>query len=127
MSRVLVVGDVHEPVARLGYMRFCKDLYKEWDCDKVVLIGDIVDWAAISFHLCSPEGHSPTDEFNLAFKGVQKWYKAFPNSQVYTAAAPPESNLRKLLWGETGSITWCRTQNSFRRQITGIRRICICC
>jgi hypothetical protein len=37
---------------------------------------------------------------------VAVWfYKAFPNSQVYTAAAPPESNLRKLLWGETGSIT----------------------
>ena len=33
------------------------------------------------------------------------WYKAFPNSQVYTAAAPPESNLKKLLWGEVGSIT----------------------
>ncbi len=33
------------------------------------------------------------------------WYKAFPDSQVYTAAAPPESNLKKLLWGEIGSIT----------------------
>ena len=32
------------------------------------------------------------------------WYKAFPDSQVYTAAAPPESNLKKLLWGEIGSI-----------------------
>uniref|UniRef100_A0A6M3JWD9 Putative terminase n=1 Tax=viral metagenome TaxID=1070528 RepID=A0A6M3JWD9_9ZZZZ len=32
------------------------------------------------------------------------WFKAFPGSQVYTAAAPPESNLRKLLWGEIGSI-----------------------
>jgi hypothetical protein len=31
------------------------------------------------------------------------WYqcKSFP--QVYTAAAPPESNLRNLLWGEIGS------------------------
>jgi len=28
------------------------------------------------------------------------WYKCFPNSQVWTAAAPPEDNLRKLLWGE---------------------------
>ncbi len=28
------------------------------------------------------------------------WYKTFPDSQVYTAAAPPESNLKKLLWGE---------------------------
>ena len=33
------------------------------------------------------------------------WYKSFPDSQVYTAAAPPESNLKKLLWGEIGSIT----------------------
>ena len=33
------------------------------------------------------------------------WFKCFPNSQVYTAAAPPESNLKKLLWGEIGSIT----------------------
>jgi len=33
------------------------------------------------------------------------WYKTFPDSQVYTAAAPPESNLKKLLWGEIGSVT----------------------
>jgi len=31
------------------------------------------------------------------------FYKCFPESQVYTAAAPPESNLRKLLWGEIGA------------------------
>jgi len=31
------------------------------------------------------------------------WFKCFQNSQVYTAAAPPESNLKKLLWGEIGS------------------------
>jgi hypothetical protein len=32
------------------------------------------------------------------------FYKCFGNCQVYTAAAPPESNLRNLLWGEIGSI-----------------------
>ena len=32
------------------------------------------------------------------------WYKVFSEAQVYTAAAPPESNLKKLLWGEIGSI-----------------------
>jgi len=30
------------------------------------------------------------------------WYKCFSESQIYTAAAPPESNLKKLLWGEIG-------------------------
>lgn len=33
------------------------------------------------------------------------FYKCFPSAQVYTAAAPPESNLKKLLWGEIGAIT----------------------
>mgnify|MGYP000306415700 CR=1 FL=1 len=32
------------------------------------------------------------------------WYKVFSDSQIYTAAAPPESNLKKLLWGEIGGI-----------------------
>ena len=32
------------------------------------------------------------------------FYKCFPDSQVYTAAAPPEENLKRLLWGEIGSI-----------------------
>ncbi|MFC1862911.1 hypothetical protein ACFL1Z_03040 [Thermodesulfobacteriota bacterium] len=33
------------------------------------------------------------------------WYKCFPDSQIYTGAAPPESNLKKLLWGEIGTVT----------------------
>ncbi len=32
------------------------------------------------------------------------WYKCFSQAQVYTAAAPPEANLKKLLWGEIGGI-----------------------
>ena len=30
--------------------------------------------------------------------------KAFPSSQVYTAAAPPKKNLETLLWGELGGL-----------------------
>lgn len=32
------------------------------------------------------------------------WYKVFNESQVWTAAAPPESNLKSILWGEIGSV-----------------------
>src|SRR5215471_18384916 len=32
------------------------------------------------------------------------FYKCFPDAQVYTAAAPPEANLKRLLWGEIGTI-----------------------
>lgn len=32
------------------------------------------------------------------------FFKCFPNSQVYTAAAPPEGNLKRLLWGEINGV-----------------------
>lgn len=36
---------------------------------------------------------------------VAVWfYKAFPDAQVYTTAAPPESNLKRILWGEIGGL-----------------------
>ncbi len=40
-----------------------------------------------------------------AAASIATWfYKAFPDSQVYTAAAPPHGNLRRLLWGEIGKL-----------------------
>ncbi|MCK5232100.1 MAG: hypothetical protein KAR13_17645, partial [Desulfobulbaceae bacterium] len=33
------------------------------------------------------------------------WLLCFEECQVYTCAAPPEGNLRRLLWGEIGSLT----------------------
>lgn len=36
---------------------------------------------------------------------VASWfYKSHKNAQVYTCAAPPEKNLRTILWGELGNI-----------------------
>lgn len=36
---------------------------------------------------------------------IATWfYTVFPDAQVYTAAAPPENNLRNLLWGEIGGL-----------------------
>lgn len=32
------------------------------------------------------------------------FYKAFPDSKVYVAAAPPEENLRDILWGQIVSV-----------------------
>ena len=38
-----------------------------------------------------------------AASSIAIWFhKCFPDSQVYTAAAPPEDNLKRLLWGEIG-------------------------
>ncbi|MBE3139908.1 MAG: metallophosphoesterase [Thermoplasmata archaeon] len=82
MSRVLAIGDIHEPVSRRGYLQFCKDLYKKWKCDTVVFIGDVVDWTAISFHAHNPEAPGPKDEYKLALAGTRRWRRAFPNAIV---------------------------------------------
>lgn len=82
MSKVLVIGDLHEPVTHPGYQQFCLDLYEDWSCDQVLFIGDIVDWHAVSFHAHHPEAPGPKDEFEQAFAGVQRWVNAFPDAKV---------------------------------------------
>jgi len=82
MSKVLVCGDLHCPATRKGYLEFCQDLYEEWDCDKVVFIGDVVDWHAISFWAHEPNCPGPKDEYELAKEEVKKWSDSFPSAVV---------------------------------------------
>jgi hypothetical protein len=82
MSRVLCIGDIHEPVAHAGYLRFCQDLYAKYDCNRVVIIGDIADFTAISFHKAHPECPGPKDEAELTKRAIRKWRKAFPQADV---------------------------------------------
>ena len=82
MARVLVIGDVHEPVSHPAYKQFCRDIYRKWRCNTTVFIGDIVDWHAISFHAAHPECPGPSDEYELAKVCVAAWYKRFPNARV---------------------------------------------
>jgi len=82
MSRILAIPDLHAPVTRKGFLQFCKGVYKKHKCNKVVFIGDVVDWSAISFHANNPECPGPADEFKLALKCVQQWYKVFPKAKV---------------------------------------------
>lgn len=82
MAKVLVIGDIHAPVDHQGYRHFCRDLYDEWNCDIVVLIGDVVDWHAISFHARNPECPGPKDEYRLALSRINKWKRTFPKARV---------------------------------------------
>lgn len=82
MSRILAIGDIHEPVSHPGYLQFCKDLYEQWDCDTVVFMGDVADFQAISFHANNPMCPGVDDEYLLAKEKIQKWYKAFPDAKI---------------------------------------------
>ena len=39
-----------------------------------------------------------------AARAAAWFYTAFADAQVYTAAAPPETNLKRLVWGEIGGL-----------------------
>ena len=82
MSKVLVIGDIHEPFCLDGYLQHCKNQYNLFNCNKVVFIGDIIDSHYSSFHSTDPDGMSAKDELNLSIKKLRKWHKAFPKATV---------------------------------------------
>ncbi len=82
MSRLLVVGDIHEPFCLDKYLSFCKRLYKKKECNRVLFIGDIIDSHYSSFHEQDPDGMSAGDELDLSIRKVKRWYRAFPKADV---------------------------------------------
>jgi len=78
VKNTLVIGDTHIPFEKNGYLEFCKRIYKDLNCTRVVHIGDLVDLHSCSYHEHSPEGFSPAEEMAKADKTLKKWFKAFP-------------------------------------------------
>ena len=82
MSKVLVISDTHIPFVRPNYLQFCKDLYREYKCNMVVHIGDVIDSHSISFHPHHPELPNSLDEYKQAFEMLKEWKSAFPKVLV---------------------------------------------
>ena len=81
-TRVLVIGDLHEPFCLDGYLQFCKDTYANYNCNKVIFIGDVIDNHYSSYHETDAEGMGGKHELDQAVKKLKKWYKAFPVADV---------------------------------------------
>ena len=81
-SRILVIGDLHEPFCLDSYLKHCKDTYANHNCNKVIFIGDLIDNHYSSYHEQDPDGMSAGDELGYAITRLAKWYKAFPKAEV---------------------------------------------
>jgi predicted phosphodiesterase len=77
-SRVLVVGDIHSPFDLDEYINHCKKVYAEFQCNKVVFIGDVIDSHYSSFHQADPNGMGGGDELDYAIERLRRYYEAFP-------------------------------------------------
>lgn len=81
-KRILAIGDLHEPFCLDGYLEFCKETFKKYDCNHVVFIGDIIDNHYSSYHETDADGFGGGQELELAISKMAKWYKAFPVADV---------------------------------------------
>ena len=81
-TRVLCIGDLHEPFCLDGYLEFCIEMYKKHSCNKVVFIGDIIDNHYSSYHETDVNGLSGGEELESAISKIAKWYEAFPVADV---------------------------------------------
>lgn len=81
-NNVLCIADTHEPFCREGYLEFCREQQEKYNCGTVVHVGDEVDNCALSAWEKDPDGLSAGSEYRKALKGMQKWYKVFPEVKV---------------------------------------------
>lgn len=81
-TRVLVIGDLHEPFSIDEYLNFCKETYAKYNCNRVVFIGDILDNHYSSYHETSADGLGGADELEVATERIQDWYQEFPDADV---------------------------------------------
>lgn len=82
VERVLAIGDTHEPFTLEGYLEFCINTYYEYNCNRVIFTGDLIDNHYSSYHETDADGLGGGDELDLAIIKVAKWYKAFPYADV---------------------------------------------
>lgn len=80
--RILVIGDLHAPFTKEGYLEYCAEVRNKYGCNKVIFIGDIIDNHYSSFHTTDPDGFGAGEELERAVYYIQDWYKEFPEADV---------------------------------------------
>lgn len=81
-SRVLVIGDLHEPFSLDEYFDHCQVVQSKYNCNKIIFIGDVIDNHYSSYHETCPDGYSAGQELDIAKQRLQRWYKMFPKADI---------------------------------------------
>jgi len=77
-KRVLIISDLHIPYHHKDSFAFLKAVKKKFKPDRVVNIGDLLDFHAISMHDNNPDLPSAGDELSLAKDYIHELEKIFP-------------------------------------------------
>jgi predicted phosphodiesterase len=77
-KRILVISDMHIPYHHPDSIEFLKEIKKEFKPDKIVCIGDLLDFHAISMHDHNPDLYSAGHELKEARKYIKELESVFP-------------------------------------------------
>lgn len=81
-ENVLVIGDLHAPFIKKGYLDFCKQTQERFDCGTVVFIGDLADFHYSSFHPIEPGALGCDTEYEHMLNSLAPWFEAFPVAKI---------------------------------------------
>lgn len=79
---IVVISDMHHPYAHPDTVKFLAAVKSKFRPDKIVCIGDEVDFHAMSYHEHNPDLDSAGAELDKAIAGLKPIYKLFPNCTV---------------------------------------------
>ena len=108
-NRILVISDLHAPFVHPDALKHCKKVYKEYECNQVVCISDVIDNSATTRWEVNPDGKSAKDELDEAIKILSQWYKAFP--VAYVTTGNHEARIMKKLQRGSVSSKWLKDLN----------------
>lgn len=79
-NNVLAISDLHIPFENEHALEFVKDIYKKYDCNRVVFMGDVFDVYSLSRYTKSPSSMNVIDEFKESKEKIKHWIKVFPDA-----------------------------------------------
>ena len=77
-KRILVISDMHIPYHHKDSIKFLKEIKKEFKPDRIINIGDLLDFHAISMHEHNPDLYSAGHELDKAKEYIQQLEAIFP-------------------------------------------------
>ncbi|MHA2254358.1 MAG: metallophosphoesterase [Candidatus Kariarchaeaceae archaeon] len=107
--RVLVVGDLHAPFIREGYLEHCMAVRDKYNTNHTIFIGDIIDNHYSSFHPTDPDGYGAGEELDRAIDQISVWHSEFPDADVIIGNH--DKIIMRKMFKEGISMRWVKTFN----------------
>lgn len=111
-EKVLIIPDIHAPFHSVPALTACLSFSKWFKPDKIFIIGDLVDFYAISRFLKDPErALHLQDELDEAYNILRRIREQHPKTFICLIRGNHEYRLQKYLWSEAKELASLRDLN----------------